>query len=112
MMPISGSTILFVPVCCWEQWSDALTRCSVMSSDRFQKLFAVVTWYLVCLVFNLFRFVWGGVPKAVFVMVETGKDGVFFLHIYRSQSVHFIFKIFISGLYDLQLYSRQYIVVF
>jgi hypothetical protein len=37
-----------------------------MSSDRFQKLFSVVTWYLVCLVFNLYRFVWGGVPKAVF----------------------------------------------
>jgi hypothetical protein len=63
-----------------------------MSSDRFLKLFAVVTWYLVCLVFNLYRFVWGGVPKAVFVMMETGKGGVFFLHIYLSQSVHFHFK--------------------
>jgi hypothetical protein len=71
------------------QGSDALARFSV---NRFQKLFAVVTWYLVCLVFNLYRFVWGGVPKAVYVMMETGKDGVFFLHIYRSQSVHFHFQ--------------------
>ncbi len=88
---ISWSTTLLVPVC-WERWSDAGSRCSVMSRDRFQKLFAVVTWYLVCLVFNLYRFVWGGVPKAVFVMMETGKGGVFFLHIYLSQSVHFHFQ--------------------
>ncbi len=96
---ISGSTTVFVPVC-WGRWSDAGSRCSVMSSDRCQKSFAIAYWYLVRLIFNLYRLLWWVIVfishtyrSPFFWFWELERDGV---EISVFAHFIFIFKIFMD----------------